>query len=113
MLYIPRISDYLESLIDKNFGECLKSMREELYSKLDEDKFHWQFGEWLYTFLKYPDEVENFVELVDKTESNLSGKHVVLMNVYVIIISRFWILSTQNHNLLALNPKSKTNWKIF
>ena len=40
MLYIPRISDYLESLIDKNFSECLKSMREELYSKLDEDKFH-------------------------------------------------------------------------
>ena len=46
MLYVPRITNYLEifseekvkDFIVKNFGECFKSTKEELYSKLDEEK---------------------------------------------------------------------------
>ena len=42
MLYIPRIADYLGILTDEevknllltNFGDCFKSSREKLYSKL-------------------------------------------------------------------------------
>ena len=75
MLYMPKVADYLKILTDEEmkdfvvitFGECFKSMRELLYSKLGEKKSLRKVDETFYTFSITSDEVEKYVELNEKT----------------------------------------------
>ena len=58
MMYMPKITDYLKILTDKevknfvviDFGECFKSTREALYSKLDDNENLRKVSELFYTF---------------------------------------------------------------
>ena len=58
MLYMPKITDYLKILTDKevkdfvviDFGECFKSIRDALYSKLTDNENLRKMFELLYTF---------------------------------------------------------------
>ena len=72
MLYIPKIDDYLKILTDEevkdfvaiNFSECFKSIKEKLYSKLNEGQNLRKVAKLLYIFLATPDEVEKYVEIM-------------------------------------------------
>ena len=74
MLRMPKIVDYLKLLTDEevkyfviiNIGKCFESMREKLCSKLGEEKNLREVAESFYTFLTTPDEVEKYVELIEK-----------------------------------------------
>ena len=58
MMYMPKITDYLKILTDKevknfvviDFCECFKSTREALYSKLDDNENLRKVSELFYTF---------------------------------------------------------------
>ena len=71
MLYIPKIGDYLNILTDDevkdsvviNFREYFKSMKEKLYSKLNEKQSLRKVAEFLYIFLTTADEIEKHVKI--------------------------------------------------
>ena len=81
MFFIPKISDFLKLLTDEklkdfvtiNFSEYFKSTREKLYSKLSEEQNLRKVAESLYVFLKTPDGVEKYLEIM---QSNSSDKYV-------------------------------------
>ena len=87
-MYILQIDDHLKFLTGKNvkdyvginFSEYFKSTREKLYSKISEEQNLRKVVESLYIFLKTPDTVEQYVEMI---QSNL------LINMYIAIILRF------------------------
>ena len=65
-MYIPKISDYLKILTDASeserfcshkFDKYFNSMKEQLYSKLNEEQNLRKVAELLYIFLIRPDEV--------------------------------------------------------
>ena len=80
-MYNAKISDYLKVLTEDevkdfvviNFGEYFKSTKEELYSKLFEEKNIRKVAESLYIFLTTPDEIEKYAKMM---ESNSSGNCV-------------------------------------
>ena len=80
-MYNAKISDYLKVLTEDevkdfvviNFGEYFKSTKEELYSKLSEEKNIRKVAESLYIFLTTPDEIEKYAKMM---ESNSSGNCV-------------------------------------
>ena len=94
MLYIPKINDYLKILTDKevkdflaiNFSEYFKSIRVELNLR--------KVAKSLYFFLKAPDEVEIYVEII---QSNSSDNCIHHYNVEV--------LSLFNPELQLINTK--------
>ena len=79
-----------------NFCECFKSTREALYSELGKEKNLRKGAESFYNSLKTPDEVEKYVELVEKTpEAKLWYSQVLLTAVSAFIILRFWFFLIQ------------------
>ena len=93
------MADYLNILIDeevnhfvlKNYGECFKSTRERLRSKLDEEKNLRKVPELLYIFLATHDEIEKYVELIEKMpeakilmQSNSSDGSVRHYNIEIL-----------------------------
>ena len=71
MLYIPKVGDNLNVLIDYevkdfvaiNFGEYFRSMAKKLYSKPREEQNLRKVVESLYVFLTTSDEAEKYVEM--------------------------------------------------
>ena len=88
MLYIPKIDDYLKILTDNevkdfvaiNFSEYFKSTRKNFYFKLSKKQNLRKVAESLYIFLTTPDEVENYVEIM---QSNSSNKYVHCCNIEI------------------------------
>ena len=88
MLYIPKIDDYLKILTDNevkyfvavNFSEYFKSKRKNFYFKLSKKQNLRKVAESLYIFLATPDEVENYVEII---QSNSSNKYVHCYNIEI------------------------------
>ena len=73
MLYITKISDYLKILTEEevkdlvliNFGKYFTPTRNILYSKRSEKNLI-KVDESFYSFLPTPNEVEKYVELIEK-----------------------------------------------
>ena len=73
MLYITKISDYLKILTEEevkdlvliNFGKYFTPTRNTLYSKRSEKNLI-KVDESFYSFLPTPNEVEKYVELIEK-----------------------------------------------
>ena len=78
MFHIPKVDDYLKILTDEeiktfvaiNFNEYLKSTREKMYSKLNEERNLRKVAKSFYIFLKTPDEVEKYVEIMQSNSSD-------------------------------------------
>ena len=89
MLYIPKIDDYLEILTDDevkdfvaiNFSGYLKSTKEKLYSKLNEEQNLRKVAKLLYIFLTTPDEVEKYAKMM---QSNSSDNCVHRCNIKIL-----------------------------
>ena len=76
-----------------NFCECFKSTREALYSELGKEQNLRKGAESFYNFLKTPDEVEKYVELVEKTpeakiriQSSSSDGRKFVYNIEILIL---------------------------
>ena len=92
MLYIPKIGDYLNILTDKemkdfvviNLGECFKSTREKLYSKLNEEQSLRKVSKWFYIFQTTPDEVGKYVEIMHSNSSDncIHGYNAEILNIF-------------------------------
>ena len=75
MLYTPKSGDYLRIFTDEkvkdsviiNFGQYLKSTREKLYSKQNEEKNLGKVAESFYSFLTTSDKGKKYVELLKNT----------------------------------------------
>ena len=73
MLYITKISDYLKILTEEevkdlvliNFGKYFTPTRNTLYPKRSEKNLI-KVDESFYSFLPTPNEVEKYVELIEK-----------------------------------------------
>ena len=91
MLHIPKIYDYLKILTDDevkdfvaiHFSEFLKSAREKLYSKLNEEQNLRKVAKSLYIFLTTPDEVQKYSKMI---QSNSSGNCVRCYNIDIFNI---------------------------
>ena len=74
MFFISKTADYLKVLTDEgkknfvliNFGEYFRSMREKLYSKQVKKKYPRKLFELFYTFLTLTDQVEIYIEFIEK-----------------------------------------------
>ena len=72
MLFIPKTDNYLKFLTDNevkyfvfiNFGECFKSTKEKLHSKLCREQNFRKVTESLYIFLTTPDEVGKYANAI-------------------------------------------------
>ena len=77
MLHIWNICGYLKIITDDelkdfvviNFGECFKSKREKIYSKLCEKQHLEKIPESLYIFLTRPYKVEKYSEMMQPSTS--------------------------------------------
>ena len=106
MFYIPRVTEYLDILTDEkvkhfvviDFDKRFKYRRKEQHSKLNKNINIRTVAESFYTFLKVPDEVEKYNELIDKMEEAKIMIQVLLIIACASIVSRFSILLTLNYN---------------
>ena len=82
-MHILKIGDYLKICIDDevkdfvvaNFAEYFKSLREKLYSSLSEEQNLRKFVQSLYIFIKTPDEVEKYFEMMQSSSSDNCISH--------------------------------------
>ena len=92
MLCIPKIDDYLKILADEevkgfvrvNFTEYFKSIREKLYSKLNEELNLRKVAKSFYIFQTATDEVEKYVEIMQSNSSDnyIRGYNVEILNIF-------------------------------
>ena len=88
-MHIAKIGDYLKILTDNevkhfvaiNLSEYFKSTRKKLCYKLSEEHNLEKIAESLYIFLTTPDEVEKYLEIMQKYSSD---KHVHHYNIEVL-----------------------------
>ena len=88
MLYFPKINGYLKILKNftfVNFGECIKSARKKLYSKLCEEQNIRKIVKSFYIFPTTPDEVEKYVEMMQSNPSDNCVHHDNIGN-----LNLFW-----------------------
>ena len=138
MLYIPKIGDYLKILTDDevkdfvaiNFSEYLKSSREKLYSKLNEEQNLRKVAEPIYIFLTTPDEVKKHFEIMQSNSSdncihcydieilNLFDPELLLINTKAMIKNKLKELMSELKKLevqaiLVLEYKNRNDCKIL
>ena len=106
IFYVTKIGDYLKILtdddvkdfVDKNLGKYFKFKKEKLCSKLNEEQNLQKVVESLIYFSPHLTKYNHIVEMIQSSSCD---------NVYITLISTFWIFLIQNCNWLTLNQWSK------
>ena len=102
MFHIPKIDDYLKILTDEeiktfvaiNLNEYLKSTREKMYSKLNEEQNLRKVAKSFYIFLKTPDEMEKYVEIMQSNSSD-NREHHYNLEIWNIFDPELQLINTK------------------